>query len=393
LSEEYAMKNQNQNKKAEDILTDDSLIENLKNANYKDEHLPKEELLLAQRIQGVVHVNREIIRPDEKDLLERRIINTINKSKQKKTMFRFGYAAGLLLLVGLTVIFQLANNSEIKDFASQIAASDSDFTQLILSGNKKIQIETKESKIEHSETSNEIKINAQKKVEQQTEAKESLAYNTVIVPYGKRTQITLCDNSTVWLNSGSKLVYPVRFSKDKREVYLEGEAIFEVSHNQKYPFHVLTRDLEIKVLGTVFNISAYNDDNTVNTILKSGAVELIYNGDSFLSQTKEKMIPEMLAVYDLAKKTLEQTNVNTKDFFSWKYGYVVVESKTLGYIAKKLSRHYNVPIKIDNLELANESFSGYLDLRNSATQVFEMIAEIVDIEIMQLDDQILITKN
>ena len=388
------MVNKNQNKKAEDILTDDSLIESLANANHKDGHLPKKELGLARRIFHAVHVNRKIICAEEKDLLDQRIISTINNSKQNKNLFWFGSAAVLLLLVGLTVIFQWTNQSDIKDFASQIAvASDSEYTRLILSGNKEIQIETKESKIEYSETSNEIKINAQKKVEQQAET-ESLTFNTIIVPYGKRTQITLSDNSTVWLNSGSKLVYPVRFSEDKREVYLEGEAIFEVSHNQKYPFHVLTRDLEVKVLGTVFNISAYIDDNTINTILKSGAVELIYKSNSFLSQTKEKMIPGMLAVYDPAKRTMEQTNVNTNNYLSWKDGYIVVERKTLGYIAKKLSRYYNIPIKIDNLELANESFSGYLDLRNSATQVLEMIAEIVEIKIKQLDDhQIIITKS
>jgi ferric-dicitrate binding protein FerR (iron transport regulator) len=286
----------------------------------------------------------------------------------------------------------LQNQSDISDFASGISArSDSEFTQLMLSGKEIIQIDAQESKIAYSSNGKEVKIDAQDIINQSVEA-DVTSYNTVVVPYGKRTQITLSDNSTIWLNSGSKLVYPVRFADNKREVYLDGEAIFEVAPDKNHPFHVITHDMEVKVLGTVFDLCAYPDDSTVNTVLERGSVELIYKRGSLFGAKKEKMTPGMLAVYDLADETLVQKNVNTKDYTSWKDGYLVMEKKSLGSIAKKLSRYYNVSIEIESTELAEETFSGYLDLRNSASQVLSLISEMMDIELEQSDHLIKIRK-
>jgi len=286
----------------------------------------------------------------------------------------------------------LATQSDIRKYATGISvASDAQFTRLLLSGGKEIQIETQESRIEYSKNGEEVIVDARPKVEQNG-LQDANSFHTVIVPYGKRTRITLSDNSTIWLNSGSRLVYPATFDPDKREVYLEGEAMFEVDHDAKRPFYVLSRDIEVKVLGTVFNLCAYSDENTTKTVLESGAVELRYAGKSILGQSKEKMFPGMLAVFNPENKSISQTKVNTKDFTSWKDGYLVLEKNTLESIAKKLSRYYNVSIVFDNQELANETFSGDLDLRKSTTQVLELIAEMTDIEITQDDHQIKIRK-
>jgi ferric-dicitrate binding protein FerR (iron transport regulator) len=104
------------------------------------------------------------------------------------------------------------------------------------------------------------------------------------------------------------------------------------------------------------------------------------------------MTPGMLAVYDLADETLVQENVNTKDYTSWREGYLVMEKKSLGSIAKKLSRYYNVSIEIESTELAEETFSGQLDLRDSASQVLSLISEMMDIELEQTDRLIKIRK-
>ena len=145
-------------------------------------------------------------------------------------------------------------------------------------------------------------------------------------------------------------------------------------------------------MGTVFNISAYSDDNTASAVLESGSVELIYTGNTLFGKRKEMMVPGMLAVYNPSEKSIIQTTVNTKYFTSWKDGYVVLEKSPLGSIVKKLSRYYNITIEFDNPELASETFSGYLDLRNSAVQVLELISEIIDIEVFQGDDKIKISK-
>lgn len=386
------MKNSDKKNGAEDILSDDGLVENLLSGNIRSDQFPDEELSLAHGISRATGSQAFGLSTEQKDLLASRISQSINTSKKKRTLAWIGSAAAILVLIGLTFVFQLATQSDIRKYASGISvSSDSQFTRLLISGGKEIQIETQESRIEYSKNGEEVIVDAQPKVDQNG-LQDASSFHTVIVPYGKRTRITLSDNSTIWLNSGSRLVYPATFDSDKREVYLEGEAMFEVDHDVKRPFYVLTRDIEVKVLGTVFNLCAYSDENTTNTVLESGSVELRYNGKSLLGLTKEKMIPGMLAAFSPENKTIEQTKVNTKDYTSWKDGYLVLEKNTLESIAKKLSRYYNVSIVFDSQELANETFSGDLDLRNSATQVLELIAEMTDIEITQVDHQIKIRK-
>ena len=373
----------NQTKRAEDILSDDSLSESLINGEIQENEFQEEELFLVGRIHRAVSANRIPFGENQKNLLNQRIIESINRSKRNKTFAWVGSAASLLVMVGLTIFFQLNSRSGIIDFASTIPVkSNSDYTQLMLSGKKVIQIDAQESKIAYSGNGKVIKINAQEKVEQLVET-DVVSYNTVVVPYGKRTQITLSDSSTIWLNSGSKLVYPVHFASNMREVYLDGEAVFKVTPDKSHPFHVVTRNMEVKVLGTVFDLCAYTDDSTVNTVLEHGSVELIYKRGSVFGPTKEKMVPGMLATFDLTDETLIQKKVNTKYYTSWKDGYLVMEKNSLGSIAKKLSRYYNVSIEIESPELAGETFSGYLDLRNSAAQVLSLISEMMDIELEQ----------
>lgn len=385
------MKERN-HKKAEDILSDDSLSEHLINGDISEEGIPAEELLLAENIRKALGAPKTPFNPDQKELLGQSIADQINRSKRNGFIIRFSSAAAVLLLIGVSVFFQLQNRSGIVQFASSLPAKpQSDFTQLMLPGEKVIQIETQESNIEYSATGEQINIDTQKQIEQTVESGNT-AYNTVIVPYGKRTRITLSDNSTIWLNSGSKLVYPVCFDEKKREVFLEGEAIFEVSPDQAHPFHVISHNLEIKVLGTVFDLSAYADDSIINTVLEHGSVELIYKGTAMFGPTKEKMVPGMLAMYNPNSKSLEQKSVNTKDYTSWKDGYLIMEKKSLGSIVKKLSRYYNVSIEIESQDLADETFTGQLDLRNTAIQVLELIAETMDIELQQSGHQITIRK-
>jgi ferric-dicitrate binding protein FerR (iron transport regulator) len=379
-------------KKAEDILADDSFSEHLMKGEVSEEGIPAEELLLAKNIRNALGTPKTTFNFQQKELLGQSITAQINRSKRNAIIIRFSSAAAVLLIIGLSAFFGLQNQSRIAQFASTLPAKpQSDFTQLMLPGEKIIQIETPESNIEYSSTGEQINIDTLKQIEQTIES-GAVAYNTVIVPYGKRTKITLSDNSTIWLNSGSKLVYPVCFDEKKREVFLEGEAVFEVSPDQAHPFHVLSRNLEIKVLGTVFDVSAYDDDSIVNTVLEHGSVELIYKGVSMFGPTKEKMVPGMLAMYDPNSKSLEQKNVNTKDYTSWKDGYLLMEKKSLGSIVKKLSRYYNVSIQIENQDLADETFTGQLDLRKTAMQVLELIAETMDIELQQARHQIKIRK-
>lgn len=385
------MKNKNRENKAENILTDDFLVEELKNKNQSSNLLIEDENKLAYDILNTVRTNNNTFDPSHKDLLGKRITHTINTAKRRNLIIGISTAAVFFLLIGLTTFFTMYKESEISVFAQNNQSVPlTGNTRLILSGKEEIQIHSDQSKIAYTGNGKEIQIDSSRV--QQVVEDDKMVYNTVVVPYGKRTQVTLSDNSSVWLNSGSKLIYPARFADKKREVYLEGEAIFEVSHNKQRPFHVITRDMEIKVLGTVFDVSAYTDDATSSTVLESGSVELKYKTNSLLSQSKITMVPGMLAVYDPIEKSVKQTQVNTKLFTSWKEGYFVFERQSLEEILKKISRYYNVSIQLEDQSMANETFTGPLDLRNSATQVLEIIAVMINAKVKNIDNQIIITR-
>lgn len=373
------MKERDLQRKTEDFLADENWVERAKDDD------------LAKDIIEVIATPNKTLTHTEKEELGYRIDRSISKHKRRNLMVRISAAAVLLVVIGISAIIFRSTDSAISVYARNMQqVEQSSNTRLILSGKKEVLIKSNDSKIAYVGSGNEIKIDTG--VVSQAVDDDEMVYNTVIVPYGKRTQITLSDNSSVWLNSGSKLVYPARFANDKREVYLEGEAIFEVSHNKQHPFHVLTHDVEVRVLGTVFDLSAYNDDKTTSTVLESGSVEMKENNGSLFGTSKVTMVPGTMAVYSKGGNEIEQSKVDVKQYTSWREGYITCEKQSLGDILKKISRYYNVSIQVGDKSLENETFTGNLDLRNSASQVLAIIAEFINIKIENSNNQILITR-
>lgn len=377
-------------RKVEDILTNDTEIEQW-DQNRAANDLNDYEYHLASEIRQTFNNKNQRLPQTQKDILGNQIVQSINAYKRRRLIIGISSAAVFLLLIGISAVFTSGRKSEIKTFAENSNPGlPSGNTRLILS-REEIEINSSESKIKYEEKGNQIHIDSSDSIKQEVSGDE-IVYNTVIVPYGKRTQITLADNSSIWLNSGSKLIYPARFAANKREVYLEGEAIFEVSHNREQPFHVITRDVEVKVLGTVFDVCAYRDDSITSTVLEKGSVELKYSGNSFISQAKLTIEPGTMAVYSPQEQIMEQSEVNTRLYTSWREGYLVLERQTLGEILKKISRYYNVSIELNDQSLKDETFTGNLDLRNSAVQVLQSIGEIISAKIEKNNDKILITR-
>lgn len=373
------MKEKKLQKRTEDFLADDNWV-----GQSKDDELAKD-------IAEVIKTQNKNLTYTEKEELGSRIDRSISNYKRRNLIVRISAAAVLLVIIGISATLFTKKDSEISIYASQIQQVDpTGNTRLILSGKKEVLIKSNDSKIAYVGNGNEIKVDTG--VVNQSVDEDEVVYNTVIVPYGKRTQITLSDNSLVWLNSGSKLVYPARFATDKREVYLDGEAIFEVSHNKQKPFHVVTHDVEVKVLGTVFDLSAYNDDETTSTVLESGSVEMTDLSGSVFNTTKVTMVPGTMAVYSKQASEITQSKVDVKQYTSWRDGYISCEKQSLGDILKKISRYYNVSIQLSDKSLENETFTGNLDLRNSPSQVLAIIAEFINIKIENTNNQILITR-
>lgn len=154
-----------------------------------------------------------------------------------------------------------------------------------------------------------------------------------------------------------------------------------MAHNKNHPFIVKTNNHEIEVLGTVFNVSNYTDENSISTVLKSGSVQINYKNDSFFNSNESlKITPGTKSVYNRDTKNINTKAVDVEKYFSWKEGIFIFKNDSMESIMKKISRYYNTPIEIENLELANETFSGYLDVSDNIETVINTIKKTSEFE-------------
>lgn len=327
------------------------------------------------------NINFSELSTDEKTKLKRKIKNSVFVYTQKKRRVKYvvGFAAASIVILVSVGIFNFSkqNISPIETYVNsskeQIQTNE---VKLILSDSEKIEITNEDSIIAYSNNGENVSIGNSKSVNQNIEEKKETVFNTLIVPYGKRSEIVLSDGSKIWLNSGSKLIFPATFLGDNREVYLEGEAIFDVAHNKNKPFIVKSKHQDIEVLGTVFNVSSYEDDDVVFTVLKSGSIILHYNNNNLITSKRElKIAPNTLATYNKDIREIGTEKVEVETYFSWRDGVFIFKNDPLKSIMKKLSRYYNVEITINDKDLANQSFSGYLDVSQDLEHVMQIIKE------------------
>jgi transmembrane sensor len=209
------------------------------------------------------------------------------------------------------------------------------------------------------------------------------AFNEIVVPKGSRSTITLADGTHVWLNSGSRLKYPSGFSGLTREIYLEGEAYFDVTHKDNQLFIVKTSNLKIKVFGTKFNVKAFPEDKTIETALVVGSVAIEAIGKDGQPDQLLNIKPSEVASYSrltgklriLPTINLKSPGSSTrgvekmevvearkveriKSITAWKENKLVFRRESIDNLIIKLERWYGVSIKLRNSELQKYSYTG-----------------------------------
>ncbi|GET35178.1 iron dicitrate transporter FecR [Prolixibacter bellariivorans] len=380
--------------KAEDILMQDGEPSDVlygKNADESEDEVRERQL--ARRIYYyLINHSKTSLPNDEKSVLKSQIVDSVNQYRRSRRVRVWSAVAAILIIgfVGVLWYSQVHETPAVVKFAenTSVALPVGD-TRLILQNGQEIRIDKKQSKIQYGQNGKDISIDASQKVKQSLESKK-IVYNTVVVPYGKRTEITLSDGTNVWLNSGTRLVYPAVFAKNKREVYIDGEAVFEVKHSDVKPFLVNSRDFTVRVMGTVFNVSAYSDDQYSSAVLERGKIELSYKGNSLLHKEKTQLSPGDMAIYNPGKKEISEKRVNPADYLSWRMGYYVFRSERLDNILKKLARYYDVEIKLQNTELGEQTFSGSLDLKKTPEDVLKVIQKTTSLTFSCTKDEIII---
>lgn len=291
-------------------------------------------------------------------------IDTLKKKQRNILLHPISIAActTLVLFLSFAAYNHFRKIEPVKDIASFSISKDeiekyknSNDVLLVLS-DKDTYIAQDGSTVNYSKE--DIKIDG-KAIAEQT---EDLSYNQLIVPYGKRSSLVLQDGSKIWLNAGTHIIYPSKFEEKKREIYIKGEAYAEIARDEKAPFFIKTDDIEVEVLGTKFNINAYEGKNKQSVVLVEGSV-------SVKSTDKKKTIlkPHQIFIQEGGKQLVENVSDINK-YISWISGQYSFKDENLGFILDKLSDYYGVEIDYD-LSVYSLKCSGGLDLKEDLTRV------------------------
>ena len=306
----------------------------------------------------------------------------------------FGYAAIVILLLSLgTLLFRQFNHGDdIYRFTAVSPADSIHDTRIILQSGKEFASSEKVSSITvTSEGSIEIDKNQKVPVEPVKETRK-IAMNEVVVPYGRKSQLMLSDGTKVWLNAGSRLAFPANFPDDKREVWLEGEAYFEVAKDPEKKFLVRVNDLTLQVLGTSFNVSGYGPDKSVETVLVSGSLALVVKNNSLFGTREVILNPNHKATYSRDAKDINVEEVSDIEMYTaWTSGWLSFSQQSLKDVAVKMERYYNIKISFSERFNSHHLISGKLDLKDSLGTVLDVLSDIVVFKYEITDNQVVIS--
>ncbi|SDE66844.1 FecR family protein [Cellulophaga baltica] len=294
----------------------------------------------------------------EKFLAKKIAYNSSTENSFFKTNKSYLYAAAIALFVlGLSILIYTNNAIYTTEVSDQVVLKLGSGETKAIDETESNKIFNKKGEVVAVQKGNSILYNY-------SVNKELLAVeiNEIYVPYGKRMEVVLSDGTRVYLNSGSKLIYPTFFNKDKKRIVeLKGEAYFNVAKkDSNNRFVVNTKNFETTVLGTEFNISSYDNDVSNDVVLVEGAVSISSSADG---DTEFFLAPGEQFNYT-TNAPGSVVSVDVQSHIAWLDGVLVFENESFDVIVKKLERFYNVSIENNYDTLLNEKFTGQFDLES-----------------------------
>lgn len=309
----------------------------------------------------------------------------IKRGRKRKRVFkawRVGVAASVVLVVGAFFLLRFMNGGDAEQFTESRQAN----VTLILASGERVDIGNRVDQT-IQEVGSVIRSDSALLVYEKHEIdtlSEKIVYNELVVPKCGEYKLRLSDGSLVILNSGSKLRYPVNFSGDLREVFLCGEACFEVVKNPDKPFVVHTDRTDVQVLGTLFNVSAYSDEENTEVTLVNGRVQVgreeeptvLLPGQQFLlnNQTLEKAIRE----------------VDTNVYIAWTNGLFRFDAMPLEQLMLKLSRWIPITYTFKDEAIKKIRFTGGFRKYDDVDHMLKMLEEIINISFKRKGREIII---
>lgn len=356
---------------------------------------PKEKrnIYLARNILLNLRTTDRNLSEEEKIVLFSNILREISAKQAAKknvglitTALKYAAVAILFFSFGALLFYQKDNFNP--NFNSQITAEPiaENEAQLIRPNGESILLEDKNSLIEYGGDGN-VSVNNTVIESTQPEKRGTPELNQLIIPFGKTSEILLPDGTRVYLNAGSRLVYPEFFVDKKREVLLVGEAFFEVKKDENHPFIVQTTEIRVKVMGTKFNVCAYPTDKIIETVLTEGKVSLERNNSGLFSET-EDLEPGQMASFNKTSGETLINKVDTDNYTLWKDGLYKFEHSDLNRVIKKLERYYNVRFTFSDPMLGMIKISGKLDLNETRDEIIRRVGLAASVQFVKKGDSI-----
>ncbi len=315
---------------------------------------------------------------------EERAWSKVRNKRRKQIVLYWGRVAAILVAVATFSFFALRITKN-KDYSRLVESKDTRYKNDVLpavKGAKIILGDGREVKINDS-----IRLLADGSIatEEKTVLMEgpAVTWNTLVVPVANFLNLTLSDGTKVWVNASSKLMFPNRFSKDKRQIKLEGEAYFQVAKDVSRPFVVETVGGDVEVLGTSFNISAY-DDSAITT-LEEGEVR-VSKGD-----LEEVLHPGMKAQMLGSRIDVRQADVQKE--LAWKNNSFYFKGDNIVTIAKQLQNWYDLEISFSKGVSLSQTYTGEISRSSNLTEVLKMLEFVSDLDFKIDNNKLLILKN
>lgn len=311
--------------------------------------------------------------------------------RQRKTS-RFSYlrwtsyAAAIISLLVILNIFDSSKNSKETDLlTSQLEVNQTNEPVLILENGEKVSLQKDSFSLQKNYATIHKKDASisYKSDNQETDNETTEVQHRLVIPKGKTYDLLLADGTHVWLNAETELTYPTNFNGDQRKVKLKGEAFFDVAKDAQKPFIVELENMDIKVLGTSFNISNYEEDKTECVTLVSGSVEVnvAQKGTYQITPSEQLSLSEFHQTVNIEK-------VDTELFTSWKDNKYIFKNARLDDILKKLHRWYDFSVAYEDALMGEKRFSIIIDREDDLNKVLEIISYTSNIKLEYKDKRI-----
>ena len=293
------------------------------------------------------------------------------KTRKQKYYWKYAIAASIVLLISINFIFNKKENTNIVEptiVDNNTIKVGSDKATLTLEDGTHITLEKGQQYVSDNLESNGEEIIYKSK----NKSKSEIVYNYLTIPRGGQYHITLSDGTEIWLNSESQLKYPTSFIEGENRMVelVYGEAYFDVSPSTNHKgskFNVRHQNQNVEVLGTAFNIKAYNDETNIYTTLVEGEVAINYNGE------KQNLTPNKQANINTLNGNITIYDVDVESIISWKNGLFTFKGKSLKDIMKVISRWYDIDVIFINKDLESLKFKGVLSKNQSVEEILAIM--------------------